>query len=131
MSPKLTLLGIFFLTLTICCSYIGDDDVVYQVIGRKPTPREGLIRIRWVLLKTFTSIYVGFAIAYSLKRFLVHGYSIELSKNSSVTIAFSCVALAALLIEALQNVIRRLTGRLARPLNDWSVFRRNLGISEG
>jgi hypothetical protein len=40
-------------------SYRGDDDVVYDLY-RGPTPHEGIVRIRWVLLKTFTSIYGSF-----------------------------------------------------------------------
>jgi hypothetical protein len=38
------------LGLTTFCSYIGDDDVVYEFFDRKPTPREAIIRVRWVYL---------------------------------------------------------------------------------
>jgi hypothetical protein len=131
MSPKLTLVSIVLLTLTTYCSYIGDDDIVYKFADRKPTPREAIIRLRWVMLKAVTSIYVGCAATYSLKAFLAHQYSLVFSHDSSVLTGFCLMALASLLIGALQNIVRRLTARPTRPIIDLGIFRRNLGITDG
>jgi hypothetical protein len=51
------------LAVTVFCSFKGDDDVVYHFFDRKPTGREALIRIRWVVLKTITSVYGGALLA--------------------------------------------------------------------
>jgi hypothetical protein len=66
-----TTLFVLLLALTAFCSYIGDDDVVYQFLCRKPTPREALVRVRWVLLKTITSLYGGGALALAIIKIIV------------------------------------------------------------
>jgi 4-hydroxybenzoate polyprenyltransferase len=120
------ILFVCLLALTAFCSYIGDDDVVYQFVDRKPTPREGLIRIRWVLLKTFTSLYGGVVLATALTSVLGNFFPISLSKNQAALVALACVVIAGLLIGVLQNQIRRLRGRPTRPLVDLSILKRNL-----
>jgi hypothetical protein len=127
MSQKLFVLSAFFLGLTALCSYIGDDDVVYRFLDRKPTPHEAIIRIRWVMLKAVASIYGGFLLGSIVKKSLLGCCSIGLSENPAVLIAFACVALVSLLIGVMQNGIRRLRGRAARPLIDAVVWRRSLG----
>lgn len=127
MSQSWVILSIFFLGLTAFCSYIGDDDVVYQFMDRKPTPREAVVRIRWVLLKMATSIYGGFVLAAAVKKSLVGCCSVHLSENPVLLIVFVCMGVVSLLISLLQNQIRRLRGRPTRPLIDRAVWRRNLG----
>jgi hypothetical protein len=126
MSQKLLLISLFLLGLTAFCSYIGDDDVVYDIQNRKPTPREAIIRIRWVMLKIVTCIYGGFFLASAVTTLLLGCCSLSLSKNPSILIAYACMAPVALLIGILQNGIRRLRGRPTRPLVDWSILQRNL-----
>ena len=58
------------LVVTGYCNYIGDDDVVYQYLDRKPAPDEGLRRTRWVLLKASASIYGGFVLAAAVRELL-------------------------------------------------------------
>ena len=127
MSQKLLVLSAFFLGLTAFCSYIGDDDVVYRFLDRKPTPHEAIIRIRWVMLKAVASIYGGFLLGSIVKKFLLGWCSIGLSKDPAVLIAFACVALVSLLIGVMQNGIRRVRGRPRRPLIDAVVWQRSLG----
>lgn len=113
------------LGLTAFCSYIGDDDVIYLYLYRKPSPREGIVRVRWVLLKTFTSLYGGLASAPAVIRILEDCCSISLSKDSIALIAFGFMALASLLIGILQNGIRWLRGRPRRPIIDRVVWQRS------
>jgi hypothetical protein len=118
---------VILLAVTAYCSYIGDDDVVYKFLDRKPTPREGMIRIRWVLLKTFTSIYGGALLSVAIGIYgLRNLWSIHLSKNQAVLLALVCIAPANLMIGVLQNEIRRLTSRPKRPLIDGTVWKHNL-----
>jgi hypothetical protein len=107
------------------CSYIGDDDVVYQYLYRKPTPNEGLRRIRWVLLKTFTSVYGGFIVAAAVRQVLTLCCSITLSRDPTLLVAYACMLLVALLIGILQNGVRLLRGRPTRPLIDPIVWQRS------
>jgi hypothetical protein len=131
MSQSWVIVSVCLLGLTIFCSYIGDDDVVYQFLDRKPTPREAIVRIRWVILKTLTSIYGGFVLAAAVKKFLMGCCSIKLSENPAALIVFACITLVSLLIGILQNLIRHLRGRPARPLIDGAVWRRSLGSQRG
>lgn len=118
-------------SLTVYFSYIGDDDVVYQYLRRKPTPKEGVRRTRWVLLKAFTSIYGGLVLAAAVQKLLLQCCSIALRGNPSALTAFACMILVGLLIGVLQNGIRRLRNRPTRPLLDPIVWRRSFGKLEG
>ena len=108
------------------CSYIGDDDVVYKFLDRKPTPREGVIRIRWVMLKAITSIYggglLGLAVGRNVLRDLL---SITFSKNGAVLLIVMCIGLTSLIIGMLQNEMRRISGRPKRPLIDGVIWAHN------
>jgi hypothetical protein len=129
---NIIVLFICFLVLTAFCSYIGDDDVVYQFLERKPTPREGLIRIRWVLLKTFTSLFGGMLLAFVLGKIILEKrYSVHLSPNQAVLLALACVCVAGLMIGVLENEIRRLCGRQRRPLVDVAVLKHNWRLRRG
>jgi hypothetical protein len=126
-----TIAFVCLLALTVFCSYIGDDDVVYKYLERKPTPKEGLRRIRWVLLRTFTSIYGGLVLAAVVQKLLMQCCSIVLSKDPAVLTLFACMALVGLSIGVLQNGMRRLRGRPTRPLIDPVVWRRSSGPLRG
>jgi hypothetical protein len=118
-------LFVCLLGLTAFCSFIGDDDVVYQYMDRKPTPREGIIRIRWVMLKALTSIFGGGVLGIAIDKFLSDYFSFDISKNQAGLTALACFAVVGLLIGVLQNEIRRARGRPSRPLIDGAVWRRN------
>src|SRR5689334_10155164 len=104
------ILFIVFLILTAFCSYIGDDDVVYQFLNRKPTPREGLVRIRWVMLKAITSIYGGCVLASLLFDIIIRVYRHRIPIAEVVLFSTMCMGIVSLLIGVLQNEIRRLPG---------------------
>jgi len=128
MSPSWTITAVCLLMLTVYCSYIGDDDVVYDYLYRRPTPNEGLRRIRWVLLRTFASMYGGFVLAGTILKFLIQFCSIRVvGQDTKVLLAFACIALANILIGILSNGMRRLRGRPTRPLIDPIVWRRSRG----
>jgi hypothetical protein len=129
--PIRVILVVCLVGLTALCSYIGDDDVIYQFLNRKPTPREAIIRIRWVMLKALTSIYGGGLLAIAIVRFLMSCCSINLSENPATLTGFACMAVASLLISVMQNGIRHLRGRPTRPLIDRVVWRRSLGPRGG
>jgi hypothetical protein len=78
------ILFVCLLSLTAFCSYIGDDDVVYEFLHRKPTPREAIIRVRWVLLKAVTSIYGGCVLAAAILQPLKGFNLINPSENEVV-----------------------------------------------
>jgi hypothetical protein len=99
------------------CSYIGDDDVIYQFLYRNPTPDEALRRTRWVLLKVTTSVYGGAVVAAAVRELL----------KPAVLVKLACMALVFLLIGALQNGIRILRGRPIRPLLDRVIWQRSVG----
>jgi hypothetical protein len=114
------------LCLTAFSSYIGDDDVIYQYLDRKPTPREGIIRIRWVILKGLVSVYGGFVLGTAVRKLLADCCSTTLSGDPAVLIGLACIALVSLLIGILQNEIRHLCGRPRRPLIDHVVWQRSV-----
>jgi hypothetical protein len=92
MSQSWIITSVVLLIGTAYCSYIGDDDVVYQYLYRRPTPKEGLRRIRWVLLKMFTSIYVGFLLASGIQKILFECCSIRVTERRPIElIAFACI----------------------------------------
>ena len=113
------------LALTIFLSFKGDDDVVYQCFDRKPTGREALIRIRWVLLKAVTSIYGGVVLAAVLGLALIRHFQITFSKHEAVLFWLGCVCVVSVAIGVLQNGIRRLCGRPSRPPLDMAILRKN------
>ncbi len=78
------ILFVALLALTAFCSYIGDDDIVYQFLDRKPTPREGLVRVRWVMLKAITSAYGGGVLAITLLEAIEIFYRLKISKAEIV-----------------------------------------------
>jgi hypothetical protein len=117
--------GLF--SLTALCSYIGDDDVIYRFLDRKPTPHEAIVRIRWVILKAVTSIYGGGVLAPFIILCLVSCCAIIPSKNQVVLLTVVCAGLVSLMISVLQNQIRRVRGRPTRPLIDRAVWQRSLG----
>jgi len=114
------------LGVTAFCSYIGDDDVVYHLLDRTPTPRESLIRVRWVMLKGIASICGGSVLAVSAVESIRIVYPLNMSGNQAVLLALLCTGLVSLLIGVLQNEIRRLRGRPSRPLIDLVILRHNL-----
>lgn len=114
----------FWIAVFVClliatgyCSYIGDDDVIYQFLYRNPTPDEALRRTRWVLLKVTTSVYGGAVVAAGVRE----------PPRPAVLIKLACVASVFLLIGALQNGIRILRGRPTRPLVDRVIWQRSVG----
>jgi len=132
MSESGTITAVCLLMLTAYYSYIGDDDVVYEYLYRRPTPNEGLRRIRWVLLRTFTSIYAGVILAAVVRNLLIRCCSINfVGHDQAVLLAFACIALVSVLIGILSNGIRRLRGRQTRPLIDPVVWRRSKGPLAG
>jgi hypothetical protein len=131
---------ICLLGLTAFCSYLGYDDVVYDFFDRKPTPREGFLRLFWVVLKAVTSVLGGGLLAIFLFtmtfRFFpaaigVFREHLGFSKNGIVLLAFALSGLMVLLIGILQNVIRQFRGRPTRPLVDWAILRKNLRQWQG
>ncbi len=131
MSPSWIIAATALLAATIFCSYLGDDDIVYQYLYRKPTSNEGLRRIRWVLLKTFASIYGGFVVAAVILWLLLQCCSLRLAGYAFDLVVFACIALMAVLIGVIQNVIRRMRGRPTRPLIDRVVWQRSSGPLKG
>lgn len=127
MSESWTITAVCLLLLTVCSSYIGDDDVVYEYLYRKPTPKEGVRRIRWVLLRTFASIYAGSILAAGILRLLRECCSVRLGHDPSILFMFACIAVAGLAIGVLSNAMRYLRGRPTRPLIDPVVWRRSRG----
>jgi hypothetical protein len=120
------ILFVILLALTAFCSYLGDDDVVYNFLDRKPTPREGFIRVRWVLLKAITSICGGAVLAVGGMELIRLFCPLNLSKNEDVLLRALGMGVVSLLIGVLQNEIRRLRGRPRRPVFDWSILNHNL-----
>ena len=120
------ILFVLLLGLTAFCSYRKDDDVVYDFLDRKPTPRESIIRIRWVLLKALTSIVGGGVLALSILMLVMKFNFIFPSKNAGILLGAICMGVVNLSIGLLQNVIRWLTGRTRRPVFDRVIWRKNL-----
>lgn len=112
-------------------SYIGDDDVVYEFFDGKPTPREAIIRVRWVLLKAATSICGGALLATIILKLLKTFHLYHPSDSEVVLLAVMCMAIVSLLIGVLQNQIRRLRGRPLRPLIDRKIWKKNIGQWRG
>ena len=119
-------LFVCLLLLTAYRSYKGDDDVVYQALGRKFTQREALIRFRWVVLKTITSVIGGAVLGIAEFEFIRLFYPLRLSGNQAVLLAFISMGIVSILIGVLQNEIRHLCGRQYRPVIDWGILRHNL-----
>lgn len=127
MHSELTYVFIIALSLTLLFSFFGDDDVVYKFMGRKPTPQEGLARIRFVLAKAFAAMSGGALVVGTFGAYTFHDLlHVQPSKNQLVLIALVCMGLVVLLIAGLQNIIRYLLGRQIRPLVDISLMRSNL-----
>jgi hypothetical protein len=117
------------LALTLVFSWIGDDDVVYAIMNRKPTPNEAIARIRYVFAKFFASLYCGGLIALFLVQDVFRGMlSLNVSKLQIVFIVWLCICLFSLFIGVLQNCIRLLQGRKQRPIFDVEIWRHNLKL---
>jgi hypothetical protein len=127
MSQNWVITFVILLAATVYCSYVGDDDVVYQYLHRQPTPDEGLRRIRWVLLRTFTSISGGAVLAALVLQLLIGCCSIRFSGYPLDLLLFACIAVVSVLIGILSNGIRRVRGRPTRPLIDKVVWQRSSG----
>lgn len=128
MPANWTIPAVCLLLLSMGSSYVGDDDVVYDYLYRKPTPHEGLRRIRWVLLRTFTSIYAGAVLTRAILNIPQGCCAIRaVGHDQAALLLLACVALVSLLIGILSNGIRRLRGRPTRPLLDPVVWRRSRG----
>ncbi len=124
---KLIILFACMLFLTVYRSYLGDDDVVYKFMDRKPTPQESIIRIRWVLLKAFAAISGGVVLASAIIVSL-RSQSIHLSESQLDLLFFASMGVVVCLIGFIQNGIRLLTGRRQRPIIDVEIWRRNFGM---
>jgi hypothetical protein len=124
---KAIVLVVCLLPLTLFCSYIGDDDVIYQFLYRKPTPHESLARLRWVILKIMTSIYGGFVLSAAVRKFLAACFSVSLTDFAHAQVVLACIGVVALFIGLLQNAIRYASDRPLRPVIDPIVWRRSRG----
>ena len=118
--------GGFFL-LTCFLSYIGDDEVAYKILKRKPTPKEGMARIRFVLVKLLSCLYGGSALSYFLvQKILKERLGFSFSGNESIALILVSMGFVFLFIGAVQNLIRILLGRPRRPILDFSLLKHNL-----
>jgi hypothetical protein len=116
-----------FLLLTMVSSYVGDDDVAYAFLNRKPTSQEALARIRFVFLKMFASISCGAVFAVTFVKPLLARMGIaHVSKGEAVGLAFLCIIMCGLLIGIAQNISRRMRGRPQRPIVDVRLIQHNL-----
>jgi LytS/YehU family sensor histidine kinase len=120
---------IFFL-LTILSSYVGDDDVVYKLIDRKPTGKEAIARIRFVMVKVIASIFGGAVLAAFIGLVVIRRlFSFSLSGNQGVLLAVFCIAITALSIGEAQNIVRLIQGRQYRPITDhFTVLKHNFRL---
>jgi len=125
-TQEIILSFVFFAALTVWCSYIGDDDIVYKFLDRKPTPQEGVIRIRFVILKTITSVYAGSLMSIWFVQYIKSIYLINLSKNQAVLLVLIFIAMSSLFIGIIQNGMRYLQCRPRRALIDTIIWRHNL-----
>jgi hypothetical protein len=112
---------------TIYFSFIGDDDVVYQFMGRNPTPKEGLARVRFVFAKACASCSGGIVMATLLGLYLRKEFLVQFSENGVVCLAMACILVSSLLIGTVQNGIRRQQGRRERPVLDIALWKYTLG----
>lgn len=114
------------LALLISSCLSKDDDVVYKFFKRKPTPKEGFARIRFVLIKVFASINIGVMLSIFLIPIIENYIEYNLSENYSVIFMVVMIAVTSLLIGYIQNLIRILQGRPIRPIFDVAVLKYNI-----
>jgi hypothetical protein len=120
-------LFLIFFVLTILSSIAGDDDVVYKFFDRKPTGKEAIARIRFVLAKAFASIYGGGLMGFAVGQFILKKiFLLTISKDQAVVLIVACIALTALLIGVVQNLIRHIQDRKQRPIFDLALLQYNL-----
>jgi hypothetical protein len=116
----------FFFLLTLLSSWVGDDDVAYNCLDRKPTGKEGIARIRYVLVKFYASMSGGALLTIAfVKEVLERILFIKVSLIEAFCISPAFIAIVALLIGVLQNGIRLYQGRQTRPVFDVSLLRHN------
>lgn len=115
-----------FLVLTLISSWVGDDDVAYTVMGRKPTSQEGIARIRYVLVKFFAMFYGGALLAFvAVQQIVQRIFLLNVSKFEYLCLQVLCMILLGLFIGVVQNWIRSLQGRKKRPICDVALARYN------
>ena len=113
--------------LTMYSSWIGDDDVVYACMHRKPTNHEGLRRMRYVLVKGFASMSCGGYFASVFGEYILKPTVMpQISHDQAVLIILIFMGITGLLIGVIQNVIRQYQGRQLRPPFDKELFVYNL-----
>ena len=115
--------------LTLISSYLGDDDVVYKFFNRKPTGKEAIVRICFVMVKYFASISGGCLIsAFVGLVILKRIFFLNMTKDHAVLLTLFFIIVAYLLIGVIQNVIRRMQGRQPRSIFDWAIYKHNIKL---
>ncbi len=122
---KSCILFLIFFSLALACCCAGDDDVIYKVYDRKPTPQEGIARIRYILTKTIASIYGGALLASFIgKVVLVETMSLKITHLQAIILCFVCILFFNMIVMwIVSNFIRYFQGRQLRPLVDKLEFK--------
>jgi hypothetical protein len=117
------LFGAFLISFVASC-WVGDGDVIYDILHRKPSSKETVQRVRFVLLKAFTIFYGALLATIFVGHSVIEGMLlIKVWGNDVLIIFLPCWAVVALLVGILQNVIRQIQGRELRPLIDRVILR--------
>jgi len=120
---------LIFFALTLISSSVGDDDVAYKFFDRKPTGKEALARIRFVIAKVLASLYGGGLMAFFIAQTLARNDLLSsISKNQSILLMMLCIVAVALLIGIVQNFLRLIQGRQQRPIFDQAILKHNLRL---
>src|SRR5579862_6851151 len=82
---KIACLFVIFFILTVVFSWVGDDEIAYKILERKPTSKEGMARIRFVLVKMFAAVLGGGILAVFLGQVILQRtFLFALTKNQIV-----------------------------------------------
>jgi hypothetical protein len=129
MSGLIVIFVILFL-LNIFFIINHDDDVVDAFRDRKPTPQEGIRRVRCVLTAFFASILGGSLLAVFVFRHIIYTFHLidvgSVTNDTKDAIFLLCIALFMIFMKLFQNLLRTLQGRPARPIIDVRTLRRNI-----
>ena len=118
----------FSFCATMFFSYLGDDEVAYRFIGRKPTGKEVVARLRFLIAKFCACLSGGIVMAVFFMQYIYAGiFSLPKPSPNRLALLYLLGVFAAfLLCGVLQNIIRRLQGRKPRSVYEKEVLKDNL-----
>jgi hypothetical protein len=114
------------LVLTLIFVGLGDDDVAYKCMKRKPIGNEVAARLRFVAAKMAASGWGGALMVRFGGLYILERFPSQFLRENILVFWIPCFVVVYSLVGALQNIVRFFQGRKPLPLFEKELAKYNL-----